>query len=83
MQILTPQDAAILLNLVTLRKEVLKKRVLKENKEDWSDYDESQIEYKIKCRNSEYQRLNYIEEDLFVEQKKLQDKTFQKQSNQY
>ena len=54
----------LLLKLVQARIEVVKKRILKDNQSDWSDYNDEQIIWKLKEANKEFNTLWNLEDDL-------------------
>ena len=51
--------------LIKKRMIVIKNRILKEKKDDWYDYESSQIESKICDISDEYYRLSQIINDLY------------------
>lgn len=52
--------------IIEARMKVLKKRILKQKKDDWYDYEPEQIEMKICEINEEYNRLNQSLQSLFT-----------------
>jgi len=54
-----------IVQLIKKRMVVIKNRILKENKDDWYDYEGSQIEMKICEISPEYMRLNSTLNELY------------------
>ncbi|WP_395043152.1 hypothetical protein [Flavobacterium sp.] len=55
---LQKHHTAYIIPIVEARMKTLKNRILKENKDDWYDYEPEQIELNICECNEEYNRLN-------------------------
>ena len=55
---LQKHHVAYLVPIIEARLKVVKKRVIKEFGEDWGDYDDDGLEFKVTEKSHEYERLN-------------------------